>query len=438
MAEDNGQNRPERSSRPNKPAYSSRTSRPGADKPRSGKPASGGSRSGAPAKRTPRDGEKREWKPRDGEKRDYKPREGERREYKPRDGERREFKPRDGERRDRAPRDGERREWKPRDGERREYKPRDRDNHRERGSRDGDQPRSYGRGGTRGDGRSDRGGVDREFTEAERIAHELRPVRSAHRDPEIPETVTAKDLNPGARNELKTLDKDLADTVARHLAMVNILLETEPELAHQHAISASRKAGRIPVTRETLAITSYVLGDYAGALRELRTYRRLSGSENQLPMMMDCERGLNRPEKALELGRSVDRDKLPIDVQVQVAIAMSGARLDLGQVQQALFELEIAQLDPNKAFSWSPELFAAYATVLEDLGRDGEAQDWRARALQAEAALDAEFGEDDMVDVLEIVEVEPEPEPEPEPEAEVEPAPEPEPEHSVQTETTAE
>ena len=399
MAEDNGQKRPDRSSRANKPAHSSRSSRPGTDRPRSG----------APEKRTPRDGE----------------------------------------RRDRAPRDGERREWKPREGgERREYKPRDRDNHRDRAPREGDQQRGYGRGGTRGEGRSDRGGVAREFTEAERLAHELRPVRSAHRDPEIPETVTAKDLNPGARNELKTLDKDLADTVARHLAMVGILLETEPELAHQHAISASRKAGRIPVTRETLAITSYVLGDFAGALRELRTYRRLSGSENQLPMMIDCERGLNRPEKALELGRSVDRTTLPVDVQVQVAIAMSGARLDLGQVQQALFELEIPQLDPNTAFSWSAELFAAYATVLEDLGRTDEAEQWRSRALRAEAAIEAEFGEDDTIDVLEIVEVEPEDDsvaqPEgdrvaqPDVETDVEPEPAPAVEPRVSPEETSE
>lgn len=381
MAEERGQKRPDRSSRPNRPANSSRSARPGADKPRSGKP-----RSADAGKRSPRDGEKREWKPRDGEKREWKPR------------------------------DGERRERPARDGEKREYRPRDRDNHRDRGPRRDDRrdDRSYGRGGTRGGGRSDRGGAGREFTEAERLAHELRPVRSAHRDPELPETVTAKDLNPGARNELKTLDKDLADTVARHLAMVGILLDTEPELAHQHAISASRKAGRIPVTRETLAITSYVLGDYAGALRELRTYRRLSGREDQLPMMIDCERGLNRPEKALELGRSVPREKLPIDVQVQVAIAMSGARLDLGQAQQALFELEIPQLDPNMAYSWSPELFAAYATVLEDLDREAEAADWRSRAVRAEAALEAEFGADDTMDVLEIVEVEPEDEGDPE------------------------
>lgn len=227
-------------------------------------------------------------------------------------------------------------------------------------------------------------------------------MRSQHTDPEIPDTVTAKDLNPGARNELKTLDKDLADRVARHLATVSMLIDTDPELAHQHAISASRRAGRIPVVRETLAITSYVLGDYASALRELRTYRRLSGSENQLAMMIDCERGLGRPEKALEIGRSVPREKLPTDVQVQVAIAMSGARLDLGQTQQALFELEIPQLNPNKAFSYSPELFGSYANVLEDLGRDSDAQLWRKRAEQAEVALDEEFGGNDTIEVVEI------------------------------------
>jgi len=283
-----------------------------------------------------------------------------------------------------------------RDGERREYKPRERDNHRDRAAR----------GGTRGDGRSDRGGVGREFTEAERLQHELRPVRAAHTDPELPEEVTAKDLNPGARNELKTLDKDLANLVARHLAMAGILLETDPERAHQHAISASRRAGRIPVTRETLAITSYVTGDYAGALRELRTYRRLSGSDNQLAMMIDCERALGRPEKALELGRSVPLKTLPTDVRVQVAISMSGARLDLGQTEQALLELEIPQLDPNMAYSWSPELFGAYANVLEDLGCLDEAREWRTRAEVAEAALDEAAGTADTIEVIEILEEE--------------------------------
>ena len=70
--------------------------------------------------------------------------------------------------------------------------------------------------------------------------------------------------------------------------------------------------------------------------------------------------------------------------RVELAIAMSGARLDLGQTQAALDELEIPQLDPSKAFSYSPALFDAYAVVLDELGRTDEAAEWGRRADLAE------------------------------------------------------
>lgn len=259
-----------------------------------------------------------------------------------------------------------------------------------------------GRGGTRGGGRSDRGGASREFTDAERLAHELRPVRAEHVDPEIPEEVRAKDLHPAARNELKTLQEAVQERVARHLAMVAELIDSDPELAHQHAISASRRAGRIPVARETLAITAYRTGDFALALRELRTYRRLSGSQGHLALMVDCERGLGRPDKAIETGLTADVQKLDTEQRVLLAIAMSGARLDLGQTQQALFELEIPELDPDRAYSWSPDLFTAYANVLEDLGREAEAGRWRDRAEQADAALRVFYGSASDDEVFEV------------------------------------
>lgn len=226
-------------------------------------------------------------------------------------------------------------------------------------------------------------------------------VRSRHDDPPIPETVQPKDLDRVARAQLKTLSKENADEVARHLAMVANLIESDPALAHQHALSAARRAGRIAVVRETLAITAYSVEDFALALRELRTYRRISGRDDQLPLMVDSERGLGRSDRALELARSVDRSTLPVDVQVQLAIAMSGARLDLGQKEAALGELQIPQLDPTKAFSWSPDLFAAYAAVLEDLGRESDAQVWFARADRASDALDGDGGEDDVIEVVE-------------------------------------
>ncbi len=229
-------------------------------------------------------------------------------------------------------------------------------------------------------------------------------MRPEHDDPEIPESVTPNDLERVARNELKTLSKENADGVARHLAMAAMLIDEDPALAHRHAVSAARRAGRIAVVRETLAITAYATGDFALALRELRTQRRISGSNDQLALMVDSERGVGRPERALELGRSVPRDTLPVPVQVAVAIAMSGARLDLDQPELALAELEIPQLNPSRAFSYSPALFDAYAEVLEELGREDDAHVWRDRAVAAAEALDDSFdvGADETVEIIEV------------------------------------
>src|SRR5690606_17016391 len=221
--------------------------------------------------------------------------------------------------------------------------------------------------------RGDRDAREREPRE-DRDPLGLRPVRERHDDPVIPEDVSDKELDRIARNQLKTLSKENAEGVAKHLVMAARLIDSDPELAHRHAVSAARRAGRIAVVRESLAITAYTVGDYALALRELRTYRRISGKDDQVPMMVDCERGLGRPDRALELGRSVPRATLAPEINVELAIAMSGARLDLGQLESALAELEIPQLDPTTAFSYSPALFSAYATVLEDLGRAAEAQ----------------------------------------------------------------
>ncbi|GGE91315.1 hypothetical protein GCM10011313_12750 [Mycetocola zhadangensis] len=238
------------------------------------------------------------------------------------------------------------------------------------------------------------------------MQRELRMVRKDHYDPDLPDEVTANDLDRIARNELKTLTTDNAERVARHLAMAAMLIDEDPELAHQHALSAARRAGRIGVVRETLAITAYETGDYALALRELRTHRRITGSNDQVPLMVDSERGVGRPERALELGRSVERASLSSPVRVALAIAMSGARLDLGQPELALAELQVPELNPNRAFEWSPSLFSAEAEVLEELGRADEAAVWRKRAKVASAALAEQRGDNELetIEVFEIVE----------------------------------
>ncbi|MDR2998400.1 MAG: hypothetical protein LBU78_09800 [Microbacterium sp.] len=175
------------------------------------------------------------------------------------------------------------------------------------------------------------------------------------------------------------------------------LIDEDPQLAHEHALAASRRAGRIPVVRESVAITAYAIGDFALALRELRTYRRISGREDQIALIVDSERGVGRPDRALEEGRGVDRSALPTEVRVALAIAMSGARMDRGELELALGELEIPELDPDRAFEWSPALFAARAAVLEDLGRTDEAEFWAERAETAADAINAASAEHDEI-----------------------------------------
>lgn len=206
----------------------------------------------------------------------------------------------------------------------------------------------------------------------------------AAKSPMIPEEITDQDLELGIRVQLKTLTAENAEMTARHLAMVSILHDQDPELAHQHALAAAKRAGRIAIVRETVGVTAYQVGDYGLAMRELTTYRRLSGSNDQLPIMVDCERGLGRPEKALELGRSVDRKSLPTSVRVNLAIVMSGARLDLGETDLALAELEIPELDPKKVYEFSTYLFRAYGNTLIIGNRESEAKKWLDLADRAE------------------------------------------------------
>jgi hypothetical protein len=281
----------------------------------------------------------------------------------------------------------------------------------ERPKRDGDKP-AWKKDGAKPPRRDAPGGTPWRFTDGRERPPRDEDSRARHDDPPLPDDVQANELDKVARAELRTLSKDNADGVAKHLVMAGRLIDEDPALAHRHALAAARRAGRVGVVRETVAITAYAIGDFALALRELRTHRRISGSNDQLPLMVDSERGVGRPDRALELGRSVPRAGLDVPVQVALAIAMSGARLDLGQADAALVELQIPQLDPERAFDWSPALFDAYATVLEELGRDEEAAEWIARSERASEALSL-AADPDAGDIIEIVEEDEDPDGDP-------------------------
>lgn len=157
-----------------------------------------------------------------------------------------------------------------------------------------------------------------------------------------------------------------------------MLLETDPELAYEHAQAAVRRAGRIDVVREAGALTAYATERYAEALRELRTVRRLSGIDAHRAMEADCERGLGRPERALNVIAEAPAG-LPAGQRAELAIVEAGARLDLGQPEVALIVIEEAPRTPIT----QARVTSMHADVLRALGRDGEA-DALAATLPAE------------------------------------------------------
>ncbi|MHA7132696.1 hypothetical protein [Oerskovia turbata] len=186
--------------------------------------------------------------------------------------------------------------------------------------------------------------------------------------------------------------------MGRHLVMAGKLIDTDPELAYEHAQAAVRRAGRVDVVREAAGLTAYQTGRYAEALRELRTVRRLNGSSEHLPIMADCERGLGRPERAIALAASEEASTLDATGRTELALVVSGARVDLGEFEAALAVLD--QIPPVEAQGdLALRVLQAKAGVLEAEGRSEEAAallaDVDPRALAA--ALGTSLDEDVVV-----------------------------------------
>jgi tetratricopeptide (TPR) repeat protein len=204
--------------------------------------------------------------------------------------------------------------------------------------------------------------------------------------------VEANQLAPEIRRELSTLDRATADMVARHLVAAGALIDDDPEAALNHARAARARSGRIAAIREAVGIAAYRCGDWAQALAELRAARRMGSKSPLLPLIADCERGLGRPERAIELARGPEAAQLSGDDADELRIVAAGARADLGQLEQALLVLSTPQLDPSRTGSTAARLFYAYAETLLALGRSDEALQWflRSAAADVDGVTDAE------------------------------------------------
>ncbi|MEV7971376.1 hypothetical protein AB0O34_36095 [Sphaerisporangium sp. NPDC088356] len=213
--------------------------------------------------------------------------------------------------------------------------------------------------------------------------------------PELAADITPEELEKDVRDELRSLPNDLANLIACHLvAAERALGEEDAALAYEHAKVARRFAARIGVVREVVGLAAYRAGHYAEALSDLRAARRMTGSDEFLPIMADCERGLGRPERALDLVRSREAERLDRAGRIELAIVESGARRDLGQHDAAVITLQrVPELRNQEPHPWSARLAYAYADALAEAGHEGAATDWFERAMMFDEGGETEAAE---------------------------------------------
>lgn len=254
---------------------------------------------------------------------------------------------------------------------------------------------------SRFDGRSYDDRPPRKRTHAQRAGRNrdkqrpFNPQRSGYREerlnrrlnePELDDSIDITLLDKMVLQDINMLAKRNADAVAKHLVMAATLLDDDPQLALRHARAAKDRAGRIGVVRETAGIAAYRAGEWKEALAELRAARRMSGGPGLLAVMADAERGLGRPEKAVELASSPEAQKLDPESKVELAIVAAGARMELGQPEQALVTLERQRPSQEPEGVTAIRLAYAYADILLQAGKKKDAKEW----FEAVATADSE------------------------------------------------
>lgn len=228
--------------------------------------------------------------------------------------------------------------------------------------------------------RDDRG--DRESRSADQARYD---------GPEIPESITGKELDRSVTSQLRGLPEKLAARVARHLAAASEVIDSDPKTAYLHTLAARARASRLAVVREACGEAAYAAGEYSEALSELRAAKRMNGATAFLPIMADCERALGRPERALTLAKSPGVKNFSPDAKAEMTIVEAGARRDMGEFDAALRTLESAPINSNTRASWVVRLRYAYADTLLSAGRTEEALEWfhRTEAIDGDEITDA-------------------------------------------------
>jgi len=217
-------------------------------------------------------------------------------------------------------------------------------------------------------------------------------------EPMAPLDFDEKALPAPVRAELRGVPADTAHIIEGQLVAAAELLDEDPAQANAHAQAARRRAPRLPILREVAAEAAYQAGEYASALNDYRALRRMTGNDNFLPVIADCERALGRPQAALRLIREGQEAGLNPAQQIELVLVQAGARRDLGQRDEAVRLLREAVKNLKAPTEATARLHYAYAETLLEEGDTAGARKWVVSAQRHDPAnfLDSQ----DRIDII--------------------------------------
>lgn len=192
---------------------------------------------------------------------------------------------------------------------------------------------------------------------------------------------------------LRSTPKDRRQPAITHLSKAMELFADERYPAAAAELRKAKELSpRSSTIREMLGLSAYRSGNWDEALRELRTFRRLTGDLIHYPVEMDSLRGLGRDDDVIKAWESLQGYDISATINHEARVVYASFLLDQGRARDAWPVIKPSRLVASPTQGELRRWFVAARVALE--AGDKEA------ARRLVAALDEQELDFDGVDEL--------------------------------------
>jgi tetratricopeptide (TPR) repeat protein len=173
---------------------------------------------------------------------------------------------------------------------------------------------------------------------------------------------------------LRSTPKDRREPALGHLAKaLDHFADERYGAALPHLREAKTLAPRSSTVRELFGLAAYRTGKWEEALRELRTFRRITGDVIHMPVEMDCLRAMGKKSDVVKTwDRIQDLEPSPT-VSYEAKVVYASFLLDEGRARDAWAVIKpgrlVASPAPGEVRSWYVAARVALAADDKDAAR---------------------------------------------------------------------